>query len=532
MFDLMNTQGRTIVFVTGYEAEVAAATQKMWENADKKTDPRSPMAYCQSEMDRVLLREYQRLQKKYQVEFNLPFPPVLLPQQVQQHPMVDLGIAAYHRSKEPPTEMELARMLIQKVRLCRHGPNIYHFNGIYYAKLSDDELKTLIVDNLRHELSVNGNSRQLTGIVNVLMAEPDIVVSGTYTNYRYLCLENGVLDLCTFEWHNFSPKYFFTSKMPVYWVGECPCPVFDNFIGTITGGDSQLALRFLEAIGYVLSPDNLAKRFLLLQGRGDTGKSVLGNLIKSFFDPGDVSSVDIFKFGDRFALSNLVDKRVNISMDLSNSALNEQAVSTIKQLTGQDSVQVEEKYKKAYSAKVECKLVFGTNHVLHLNSLDAAFSRRMLLLPFQYPIPKHRQDPHLLQKLREERSGILYKALRAFQVVAARHYVFTGDDTYNMYAMAQFCQPAESTIDIAHGVSQFAKDRCCEQVDGFVPSAVLYQYYVAYCQGNGWPFLGNSQTFSTQFGQVIRQAFPNVVNTKRRVNGDSANGYKGLLLVI
>lgn len=67
------------------------------------------------------------------------------------------------------------------------------------------------------------------------------------------------------------------------------CPRFEQYLQEISGGNECLIARFWEAIGYALVPDNRAKRFFLLQKMGDTGKSVLGSLLGSFFDKDAVS---------------------------------------------------------------------------------------------------------------------------------------------------------------------------------------------------------------------------------------------------
>ena len=169
-------------------------------------------------------------------------------------------------------------------------------------------------------------------------------------------------------------------------------------------------------IGYCLVPqDNSAKRIVLYQGVGNTGKSVLGSLLASFYEESAVGSVDAFRIGDRFSLSALATKALNISMDLPNSALNDQSVGVLKQISGNDLVQVEEKYKTPYAARIGCKMIFGTNHQLRTSSFDAAFLRRILLIPFNYPVPRYAQDPHLVDKLKNERAGIFFKAMLAYR---------------------------------------------------------------------------------------------------------------------
>ena len=66
-------------------------------------------------------------------------------------------------------------------------------------------------------------------------------------------------------------------------------------------------------LGYLIMPDMNGKCFFLLCGVGDSGKSVLGDLIASLFNPNAVAHIDIFRFKDRFSGSGLEGCRLNIS---------------------------------------------------------------------------------------------------------------------------------------------------------------------------------------------------------------------------
>lgn len=426
-----------------------------------------------------------------------------------------------------PTDMELAQLLLSRITLRRQGETIFLFNGQFYVRLTDEQFRTEILRNLRDELSVAGSSKQLRTVAAAILAEPEIEVGTVPQTEGKLCLKNGVLDLHTLRLESFTPAYFLTCQLQAEWLGEQACPVFQRFLMTITGGDAILVQRFIEVLGYLLiCPDNRAKRFVLMQGRGDTGKSVLGRLIQAFFNADQVGSVDIFKLGDRFALSGLIGKRVNISMDLTDASLNEQAASVVKQITGGDLLQIEEKYKAPYALQVPCKLVFGSNHVLRLNAIDPALVRRLLLLPFQYPIPIAQQDSQLSRKLEQERSGILYYAVAAYQQLEARNYVFAGDDC---------CFPPCSQLGDAVSKS---KEECVEQFvtacigadpGGFLPIEQIFDYYQKWCTIHGDQIIENKQVFSTKLRPHLQERF-GAQKTKKRVHGEPTNGYTDICL--
>lgn len=532
----MNYQDTTpkIIEVTGEEAKLIRAAEAVELAAERRAQAEAPegmvapMTFFETEYERSIESEKMKLVSKYQMAQNLSTPPILVPvadyapiqrpSEVSYHPYVQRNL----------TDMDLANLLLGRVTLLRKGENVYLYNGTYYEWLPTDKFHTLILGMLRKELSINGSSKQIKNVAAAILAEPTIERTEVNGQCRGLCLENGVLDIAGLTLHEHDPHFYFTWRMPVQWYGAQPCPVFDQFLATVTGGDPVLMQRFWEAIGYILVPnDNRAKRFILMSGLGNTGKSVLGNLLRSFFASDCVSSVDIFKMGDRFSLATLARALINISMDLSDCAMSEQAVSMIKQITGGDLVQVEEKYKTPYSTRINCKLIFGTNHKLRTNSWDQAFLNRILLLPFQYPIPAAQQDRHLTEKLMAERSGILYKAIMAYRTLVSNGYIFTGDDRYGF---AYAYQPAEETVSQTDTLEQFARECCVEAVDEFIPTDTLFQCYTSFCQNLHQGSIGNSQVFSAKFKGMIQKLIPAVELKKQRFNGVLCNGYKGISL--
>lgn len=522
---------RKLVPVYGEEAQLVrmadqadlAAMQRGQANAPAGTT--SPMTAYETPMEQALIGKKAELEKKYQAALGLSLPPILVPADtLSSQPQA--GGASIKYLHKAPTDMEMAQLFLERVTVRRVGQRIYQYNGRIYKLLTVDQFHTLIYDTLRQELSVSGSSKQIRSVAEAIMAEPSIEVRQESVDEAGICLRNGVLSLSDFKLYSHSPRFFNTWMLDVDWLGEQPCPACDRFFEFAAGGDPVLIQRFWEAVAYALFPDNRAKRFIVMMGFGDTGKSVCGDMIASFFEEDAVGSVDIFRLGDRFSLSTLVNKRVNISMDLSDAALNMQAIGIIKQVTGGDLVQVEEKYKPPYAAKIGCKLIFGTNHVLRAN--DAAFMRRVLYLPFNYRVPPHMQNHNLRQTLRAERSGIFFKALKAYKGLVAKGYFFSGDDIYDF---TNVYQAGEAAADMATDLEAFVVAHCVEQADGFVSTNELYERYQKYCQNLNHDFIRNKQTFSTKF-KALMENIPSVTNIKKRINGNPpCNGYVGLALI-
>lgn len=77
---------------------------------------------------------------------------------------------------------------------------------------------------------------------------------------------------------------------------ERNAPKFNAFLQRITGGDLVLQDRIMEFIGYYLTPDMNKKCFVVLQVAGNSGKSLLGKLLASLYNPEAVTSISIDDF--------------------------------------------------------------------------------------------------------------------------------------------------------------------------------------------------------------------------------------------
>ena len=530
----MNNQEPQPIIVTGEDADIVSHFYVLKDAIQRKNDAASPqfshpVTIFQTEEEKALLVQYNEVVEKHRQANNLTAPPQLIPvlaPPVLQQPVWQMQQRQffYECKHDKPTDLEMARILLHRRHLRVRNGSVYLYNGKFYRKLTDDQLKTLILEVLREELEVDGSSRQLASVAAAIVAEPTIEISEERIPKGGLCLKNCVMDIDSMACGNHSPEYFFTIQLQVDYQGPQPTPVMDQFIQQITGGDPILGQRIWEMIGYCLVPqDNRAKRIVLFQGLGNTGKSVLGSLLASFYEESAVGSVDAFRIGDRFSLSALATKALNISMDLPNSALNDQSVGVLKQISGNDLVQVEEKYRTPYAARIGCKMIFGTNHQLRTSSFDAAFLRRILLIPFNYPVPRHAQDPDLVEKLKHEKAGILFRAMYAYHQLRINNYAFAGDDRYDLLNTTQ---AGEQVIDQDALIELFI-ERHIVAADSFVPTEKLHMLFLSENPCG----LSDRQKFSARFKQLAAKKGLAAVNKKKRINGESTNGYEGIALV-
>ena len=528
-----------IFYVEGNEAKLIAAATSIESAAEQrarveagKTGGKPAMTFFASAEEAAVVIAADDLRAQYKEEFGLAKRPILLPygsplMPYQGQHNQGSRDGTFHRYERRfagggVSHVELAKILLTRVWLKRCGEAIYAWHHPCFRRLTDNQLSSLILGNLRSELGENGSASQLAGVSAILKAEPNIEdIPLEASDSHFLCVKNGLLDLDTLRLSDPSPAFFFTSFISVDWCGAQPCPTFDGFVAQISGGDPILTKRVWQMVGYALTPDNCGKRFIVLQGEGDSGKSVFTNLLESFFEPLAVSQIDIHK-GNRFSIAALADRRLNIASEMPRAVLGEQNIAVMKAITGGDTVSIEEKYKAPRSAKISCKLVFSTNHEIVLPAGDEAFARRMLLIPFRYSVPKTHQDPHLLDRLLDERAGILYRAILEYRELRQHNYIFAGDDRFTFYS-----QTPETSLANNDGVELFVQQCCDFDRVSFTATEDLFATYSAFCAGKQVYPLHDKTLFSHTFSVVCGGA---VTRDKQRVAGRPKNGYRGVSL--
>lgn len=432
-----------------------------------------------------------------------------------------LDIRALQHKKEAfydPNPYEIMHMVLRQVPLVNYNGVFYVRKGCVFQQITDEDLRALVFSIAEPVLASGRSSTLLGNVCGLLKDYYRIKVRQTTETPDRVFFANGVYDLARHQLLPPLPTDFVTAYLPFqYNPDNKDCPVFDRFLLDISGGNATVISLIWEVIGYLLSSDMSAKSFFLLQGVGDSGKSVLGNLISSMFNPEALAHLDIYRFKEKFSTSALIDKRLNICMDLPRARISREAIGVIKMLTGDDTITIEQKFRPSESYKPTCKLLFGSNFPLMPADNDPAFCSRLVTVPFPYPIPKERQDKHLLEKLLMERPAIAVKALDAYLLLKARNYQFVQVQG-EIYPVAGYIADAEL-------MDTFLAECCIFSAEAYTFTADLLAAYNQLRASRGAPPLTDSAIFSRQLNQFCSRP---IQGKRRRINNANRNGYQGI----
>lgn len=332
--------------------------------------------------------------------------------------------------KEPPlpTAHSIMRRFIQKFNVVTFNGHIYIYNGRHYVISSTDEAKSLILDSFRDEIKDNPPSF-VSNIIDYIKIEPDIRINDSHIRSDIVSFANGVLNLRTWALELHHPSHVVMySICGNYMPGtQCNTPNFDNYLLTLTGGDTVLIKRIYQTIGYILSPDTRAKKLILLQGTTGSGKTVLTNLLEKLFSLGSYYPMQADKLKGQFALSELFGRALCVCQDMPNEALDMKAVSVLKCISGNDTISSDVKFKSAITFKSRAKIILTTNFAVVTKSPDNAFYSRLLELPCRFEVPKSQQNPDLVNLLFSEKDGIITKSMNEFYELMHNGYEFAGN---------------------------------------------------------------------------------------------------------
>lgn len=199
-------------------------------------------------------------------------------------------------------------------------------------------------------------------------------------------------------------------------------PVFEKFIMDVTGHEDKYFEYLLDVYAALLdlSAPTLAKG-VILYGPGGNGKSVMMDLLESFFLPANVAVKSLDDIGKEFGLQNFTRAMINVSHELSASRPKAESVRQLKRLLDSKpgSTEINEKFKSATNRVIDLKMIFSSNTVVDFGEgQKEPLSRRINILPFNTtPMTK---DSELTDKLKKQKENILAYLFQRLHMIHLR----------------------------------------------------------------------------------------------------------------
>ena len=352
-------------------------------------------------------------------------------------------------------------------------PELYLYREGYYHPLAENMLQQMCNDRFKHantpalfkEISHKIKSYKMIDRSNFL--EPNNKIN----------LLNGVLNVYTKELELHNPYYNFLYKLNIRYDPEAKCPNIMKFLEDICSNDNEKLSCLCEFLGFCLISDYPIKKFMMILGRGDNGKSTLEYIIRHFLgNEKNVTGLTIQDICDsQFLASRLYGKRLNIRGEMRQLKL--ASIEMLKSLTGGDIVTVDRKNRDMIDLHPSCKFLFHFNKLplTDIRLMDNQSWKRILLLELTNKFTGNTENKNIRNSLTtdKELEGLLNLALIGLDRLRENR-CFTYNDDLTFDRWIDYLE-----IDHENPLANFVDEYLSiGELGSCIPQTILYEIYL------------------------------------------------------
>jgi|AntDeeMinimDraft_6_1070357.scaffolds.fasta_scaffold00567_2 putative DNA primase/helicase len=366
----------------------------------------------------------------------------------------------------------LGDYLLEKYNLLNIESYLHYYkNGVFYDKAEKRVLHDKIITLLGETWKENYRDEAIGYVQDKTYIEP----SQLPDNEGIINIKNGMYDINNQELLPHSPEYKSLAQLDVKFDPDAYSDRLNTFVDEVFTEETHDLLW--EHAGYSLLPNLKLKKFLILTGEGNNGKTVWSLILQEVLGSTNYSNRSIQDLSaNKNARADLFGKLANIYADLPSGAIKE--TGTIKMLTGGDEITGERKYKDSFSFKNTAKLIFSANELPPIKDYNEAFFDRVHIINCPNIFEGKNDDPYLVSKLTTEevKSAWLNKAIEgAKRLLDNEHFSVSKivEDEIKNYKYS------------SNSVIEFLNVAVNRTKGSFEGKNELYSVYVNWCKSNG-----------------------------------------------
>ena len=271
-----------------------------------------------------------------------------------------------------------------------------------WTTTSQEWLPHIVSKTLIQKTNTYMNNKAIEDIAKrVKMNSFDLKYDTNLFNKRYMRItfKNGTLDLAEGKFYNqFFKEDYSTVKVPWNYKEELknekPLKL-DNFLDLML--DQETKQLIYELLGAIFMKKYLPKKFFLLYGSGNNGKSTLLQLITALAGEGiNVSYISLASISDaenRFHRIELKDKLVNVCGEIPPNYVIDTDI--LKMLTGTDTITAERKGVDPVRFENYANIFMSCNKVPRFSDHTKGFKERFTIIPMQKDFKSNVQDTYI-----------------------------------------------------------------------------------------------------------------------------------------
>lgn len=388
-------------------------------------------------------------------------------------------------------DMEIVDYLIQTIPFFIIGSTPYIYCHGYYQEDSNGILLKSHIQRLLFRDCIKSSIIQ--SIYSLLVSQPQIQKNFSDLNNQpthWINFKNGYFDVIEWKMVEHDTKYLMINQIPYSFYPEQHEEIRKQENITKHYLESSLPdeadqQTFWQYLGYCMTTDTRFQKFLMIKGKGGTGKSVAIALIQHIIGIENCSSISLQDLNKRFYATGLFGKQLNACADIPCTAM--QSVDIIKKAVGEDTLLYEKKGQDPTQFYSYAKLLFSANEMpLNLDDKTNAYYRRLLVLDMNRLVSASEKDTMLKEKIYKETDYAIHMGIAALK---------------QLYADNHFCESLHSRECIeelyrsADSVKAFLDEKICRQKGAKLKRSELYQLYTKFCEENDRQAHGKSVFF-------------------------------------
>jgi len=387
---------------------------------------------------------------------------------------------------------------------------IYYYNGGRYhsngdtliRQLSEEFMEDLTSKHYKNEIEDYIKDKKYVNRFETFNTDPKLIN-----------VKNGVVDVTTGELLPHNPSYHFLNEIPVEYDDKADCPLIKKFVSEVVYEKDIPVLQ--EFMGYCLYRRyNIHKAFMFLGG-GKNGKSTFINLLTKFLGYNNVSNKELQDIiYNRFAVSSLYGKLLNASADISDKALGQ--TGKFKELSGEDRVDAEVKFKDSFTFVNYAKFLFSANKLPAAKDDSYAYFRRWVLISFPNTFVGKQCDPDLLEKITtpSELSGLLN-----WSIEGLCRLLSNGDFSYSL-TVEDVMEKYKTLSDPEYA---YVQQNIRNDTNSYIEKDEVWEHYVKWCKENNLPVTPKNM-LTTKLSRHI----PEMRAERRRILGKRVQVYENI----
>lgn len=291
---------------------------------------------------------------------------------------------------------------------------VYQYKDSVWQMISEIDLKRELVQLFRQS-NAHYSEKGIKSTIDTMKLQ--IPIKGEPVR-NLIGFKNGVFDLDSRLFKPYSKSHWLQSINSVDFISsvadeniEHHAPNFYQWLSRSAKND-QVKMDAIKAALYMI----LANRydwqlFLEVTGAGGSGKSIFAEIATMLAGKNNTVSANMEALEKPRERSLIVGQSLIILPD---QARYIGEGNGIKAITGGDDVAIDEKYKKAYSTKIQAVVLAINNNPMTFSNDDGGISRRRVIFHFGEAVPANERDPKLKDKIRAELSVIIRHLLTFF----------------------------------------------------------------------------------------------------------------------